>query len=164
MQVASLQSVLEGFLLNDTEPVLVQRKIRTFVGEEALQFGLLSTDDCQGNVFSRKGYEYLQERLKRNPEDHASKVMRLRYILYSLAETRLARVEMVRNFHDLRYMLSVALVPQLIVMVIILSDLHDETQGKENQKAARADYQESDALDQTDRFQAVKKRIEQSLQ
>ena len=45
-----------------------------------------------------------------------------------------------------------------------VSDLHDETQGKENQKAARADYQESDALDQTDRFQAVKKRIEQSLQ
>ena len=52
LQVKSLQSVLEYFTLNDTEPVLVQRMIRTFVGEEALQFGLLASDDRQGNVLS----------------------------------------------------------------------------------------------------------------
>ena len=46
--------------------------------------------------------------------------MRLRYIFSGLTETRLAMVELVKNFHDLRYLLSVALVPQMIVMVVIL--------------------------------------------
>ena len=122
-QLASLRETLTDFQLNETEAVLVQRLVRTFAAEEGLSFGLLSSDARSGNVFSSKSKEHLQNWLKKSPRDRATGVMRLRYILSILTETRLARIELVQNFHDLKYMLAVAIAPQMIVMCIILYHL-----------------------------------------
>ena len=151
-QLASLHGTLTHFKANESEAVIVQRLVRSFMAEEELKFGFLSSDKRPENVFSVRSKEDLQNWLKRAPKDRATPVMQLRYIFSTLIETRLARLELVQSFHDFKYLLAAIIAPQTVVLIIIL--YHLVILKRRERKVKRQ-------LEQSNRDQALLARLQE---
>ena len=151
-QLATLHGTLTHFKANESEAVIVQRLVRSFVAEEELRFGFLSSDKRPENIFSVRSKEDLQNWLKRAPKDRATPVMQLRYIFSTLTETRLARLELVQSFHDFKYLLAAIIAPQTVVLIIIL--YHLVVLKRRERKVKRQ-------LEQSNRDQALLARLQE---